>query len=107
MSSVPMPRDLSEEAVAEWLYVNSDPFNESRVPWGGLYDGERNKWRFLARAVRAMVSAKVREAAGLACRSPYSNTRSIVDYVVSRVMGDHPQGGHDEGRPARDEAPRG
>lgn len=27
--------------------------------------------------------------------------------IVSRVMGDHPAGGHDEGRPARGEAPRG
>lgn len=87
MSSVPMPRDLSEEAVAEWLYVNSDPFNESRVPWGGLYDGERNKWRFLARAVRALVSAKVREGAHLACHSPHSNPCFIVDYAVARVMG--------------------
>jgi hypothetical protein len=32
-----------------------------------------------------------------------------IDAIVARVMGDHPSnasGGHGEGRPARDEAPR-
>ena len=106
MSSVPMPRDLSEEAVAEWLYVNSDPFNESRVPWGGLYDGERNKWRFLARAVRALVREKVREAV-FAARDDADETDGHVNAIVARVLGDHPSsvsGGYDEPRPAREGA---
>lgn len=100
-----MPRDLSEEAVAEWLYVNSDPFNESRVPWGGLYDGERNKWRFLARAVRALLREKVREAVVRTNADARDGKWIIADEVVSRVLGDHPQGGHEaEGR---EDAPRG
>jgi len=56
-----MPQGLSQEAVAEWLHVSSDPFNESRCPWGGLYNSEREPWLFVARAVLALVSSKVRE----------------------------------------------
>lgn len=121
MSSVPMPRAMTEEAVAEWLYVNSDPFNESRVPWGGLYDGERNKWRFLARAVRALLREKVREAVDATkgatdpyCECDNSGTGGRIhvgfdatDAIVSRVLGDHPSsvsGGYDEPRPAREGA---
>jgi len=95
---VPMPRDLSEEAVAEWLYVNSDPFNESRVPWGGLYDGERNKWRFLARAVRALVEATGEKVARQAYHAGYSacvagidvTTRIDADvyFILARVIGE-------------------
>ena len=98
MSDVPMPRDLSEEAVAEWLFVHSDPFNESRVPWGGLYDGERNKWRFLARAVRALLRTKARAAVAGGYAEGYrdhrdrdftsdSDEQRHIDEVVSRVMG--------------------
>ena len=77
MSSVPMPRDLSEEAVARWVgdLVECDEVRPSAL-------------RYTAQAFLALVRAKVREAVDLACRSPYSNTRSIVDHVVSRVLGE-------------------
>ena len=115
LTPTPMPRDLSEEAVAEWLH---DDYEKSarvvgwktqeacRVPWKDLPAANQAVMLLTARAVLALVREKVREAADLACHSPYSNTRSIVDHVVSRVLGDHPQGGHGEGRPAREEAPR-
>ena len=103
---VPMPKDLSEEAVAEWLWrIFSEDVHPGFVsPWDEQVGWRRTSHERTARAVRALLRTKVREAAGLACRSPYSNTRSIVDYVVSRVLGDHPEGGHEaEGR----EVPRG
>lgn len=109
MSSVPMPRDLSEEAVAEWL----DDILECGDIMGSAF-------RRTARAVRALVERevakerastreKVREAVMLAqtidqlddepWRFAYSN-----DEIVSRVMGEQPKAGQGaEG----DQVPRG
>ena len=55
MSDVPMPRDLTEEAVAEWLGC---VYSEA-----GMYVGPRGAEGRLAmaRAVLALVEAKVRE----------------------------------------------
>ena len=111
MSSVPMPRDLSEEAVAEWLHniaAGSNP---------GMQVALR------ARAVRALVErevAKERASTREKVREAVRETIRVLDEIdlcdederciVSRVMGDHPSnasGGRDEGRPARGEAPRG
>ena len=104
MSDVPMPRDLSEEAVALWLQAHG----------GATYVS-------LARAVRALVRAKVREAveATKDATDPYCECDNrgtggrihlrfdATDAIIARVMGDHPSnasGGHEsEGR----EAPRG
>jgi hypothetical protein len=94
-----MPKDLSEEAVAEWLYdaavlmrMQSPGFPLDRyAEWDEVKPVVRGLWMATARAVLALVREKVREA---------------VD-IVSRVLGDHPQGGHDEARKGRGEAPRG
>ena len=113
MSSVPMPRDLSEEAVAEWV---------TRVYFGDAVGGPDEGDRAIARAVRALVERevakerastreKVREAVMLGSdagmRHGLHDIVVTIDSIVSRVLGDHPAGGHDEGRPAREEAPRG
>jgi len=112
VSDVPMPRDLSEEKVAVWLHAVLARDAEG-LPWP----------QALARAVRALVERevakerastreKVREAVMLAQTidqlddEPWHFAYSH-DEIVSRVLGDHPAGGHDEGRPARGEAPRG
>ena len=80
MSSVPMPRDLSEEAVAEWLHniaAGSNP---------GMQVALR------ARAVRALLREKVREAAMLGSdagmRQGLYDIVVSVDAIVSRVMGE-------------------
>lgn len=52
MRDVPMPRDLSEEKVAVWLHAVLARDAEG-LPWP----------QALARAVRALVREKVREAA--------------------------------------------
>lgn len=86
MSSVPMPRDLSEEAVAEWL--RAVYFADA---------GRSPSWaHFMARAVRALLREKVREAvdakhdAASICDKgdgwiEYDKTD---DEIVSRVLGE-------------------
>ena len=134
MSSVPMPRDLSEEAVAEWV---------TRVYFGDAVGGPDEGDRAIARAVRALVEREVAkerastrekvreaiEACAVDCgewadvygdrgdvvrcgvyRNASLSIRNEADEIVARVLGDPPSnasGGHDEGRPAREEAPRG
>lgn len=82
MSSVPMPRDLSEEAVAEWL------IDASGAP---SYGAEmmrdpvvRALWTPRARAVRALLREKVREAV----RATDPQGRMMQDQIVSRVLGE-------------------
>jgi len=70
VSSVPMPRDLSEDAVAEWLH---DDYEKSarvvgwktqeacRVPFADLPVANQQVMLMTARAVLALVEAKVRE----------------------------------------------
>ena len=86
MSSVPMPRDLSEEAVAEWLY--------------GLQVESPAQWRVMARAVRALLREKVREAADAAVRAVRFDPESLavaqsakgalgmVESIVADVLGE-------------------
>ena len=133
MSSVPMPRDLSEEAVAAFMREVCC-LNVQRIPAAELREWERSSgkegWRIVAAHVLAMIEAdrtkhralvreKVREAVVATTNRrevdvPLSeNTFTIRDEtddeIVSRVMGDPPStasGGHDEPS-GRDEAPRG
>lgn len=106
MSSVPMPRDLSEEAVAEWLH---DDYERSaravgwktqeacRVPFADLPVANQQVMLMTARAVLALVEAKVREAAvmdrgysrateGLRKGSYFIEYHMAVDEIVARVM---------------------
>lgn len=102
MSDVPMPRDFTEEEVAAFMREVCC-LNVQRIPAAELRAWEhasgKEGWRIVAAHVLAMIEAdrtkhrallreKVREAVDLACRSPYSNTRSIVDHIVSRVLGE-------------------
>ena len=122
-----MPRDLSEEAVARWLHddyeasarvVGWETQESCRVPWADLPAANQAVMLLTARAVRALVERevakeraltreKVREAVVRTNADARDGKWIIADEVVSRVLGDHPAGGHDEGRPARGEAPRG
>ena len=72
MSSVPMPRAMTEEAVARWLHGENHTYiRDTLGEWGRTWDaaspdertGEevRNVYRNLARAVRSLVEQKVRE----------------------------------------------
>ena len=115
MSDVPMPKDLSEEAVAEWLH---DDYEKSarvvgwktqeacRVPWKDLPAANQAVMLLTARAVLALVREKVREAITATRVQERRNDFTDDDEIGSRVLGDHPASGHDEGRPAREEAPR-
>ena len=79
MSSVPMPRDLSEEAVAEWLQSLA------------MQLGKRT-WKRQARAVRALLREKVREAVMLGSdagmRHGLYDIVVPIDAIVSRVLGE-------------------
>lgn len=107
MSSVSMPRDLSEEAVAEWLWrIFSEDVHPGFVsPWDEQVGWRRTSHERTARAVRALLEAKVREAVRYCVDD--DETDAYVASIVSRVLGDHPSnasGGHEaEGR----EVPRG
>ena len=84
---VPMPVDLSEEAVAEWLWdvssIKGDP------AWDDANSPSKEQAFAAARAVRALVREKVREAVDMTRGSPFSSD----DAIIARVM--------------REEAPRG
>lgn len=99
MSSVPMPRDLSEEAVAEWLH---DDYERSaravgwktqeacRVPFADLPVANQQVMLMTARAVLALVEAKVREALSEYQRPTvlggWSHDQEV-NAIVSRVLG--------------------
>jgi hypothetical protein len=107
-----MPRDLSEEVVAEWLWAVSSI--EGDPAWDDANSPSKEQAFAAARAVRALVEATGEKVARQAYHAGYSacvagidvTTRIDADvyFIFARVMGDHPQGGHEaEGR----EAPRG
>lgn len=103
MSDVPMPRDLTEEAVARW--VASTRAQGFDGPSGLLVLGsDRN----IARAVLAWCEAKVREAITATRVQERRNDFTDDDEIVARVMGkDGAKRGPDEGRQARGEAANG
>jgi hypothetical protein len=70
---VPMPRDLTEREVARWLQAE---YYGGPMPWP-RFDGQ-------ARAVLALVEAKVREGIRLACDTPADELSN--DEIVARVM---------------------
>lgn len=80
MADVPMPRDLSEEAVAEWIlrvygdHAGLSPGDLVSVPATAI-----------ASAVRALVEQKVREAVVEMKREPNPWIVSV-DGIVARVM---------------------
>lgn len=101
-----MPRDLSEEAVARWLHGENHTYiRDTLGEWGRTWDaaspdertGEevRNVYRNLARAVRSLVEQKVREAVREGYSLGMQNAVEDESGTVSRVLGDHPQGGHE------------
>jgi hypothetical protein len=95
-----MPRDLSEEAVAEWMVdvyygpgaISPGTVNKAR--------GALEMQRSLARAVRALVEATGEKVARQAYHAGYSacvagidvTTRIDADvyFILARVLGDHP-----------------
>ena len=116
----PMPRDLTEDAVAEWLFNASQEADPGET-WDDIVkDDEPTRGVVLrvTRAVLALVEAKVREGVDAA-----SNRREIEvpltkhsfrlrdetdDEIVARVMGeDGSKRGSDEGRQARGEVTNG
>ncbi len=100
---VSLPASCEVEALAEWLYETAQAAHPRgtpgfrETPWDRLGPDGRQQTRETARAVRALVEAKVREAvmetAGVAVylgmgddgRPEYDMER--VDGVVSRVLG--------------------
>lgn len=94
-----MPRDLSEEAVAEWIdAVSTAAYAESGVIRDAADDADQAAMVAGARAVLALVRAKVREAVVATtnrqevCVPLSENTFTIRDEtddeVVARVMGE-------------------
>lgn len=85
MSDVPMPRDLTEEAVARVLWDAQRP-DVDRLAWERIDRASRDGWLRMARAVLALVEAKVRE--GLAeYRRLLDTDCDYDDEIVARVMG--------------------
>lgn len=80
---IPMPSAMTEEAVAAWLFQTKHrgPLDE----YDRLQEFQKWAWRDAARAVLALVEAKVREAVAetLIARTEAGAT---VDTVVARVM---------------------
>ena len=89
MRSVPMPRDLSEEAVAEWLWrIFSEDVHPGFVsPWDEQVGWRRTSHERTARAVRSLVEQKVREAV-FAARDDADETEGHVNAIVARVLGE-------------------
>ena len=83
MSSVPMPRDLSEEAVARW--VASTRAHGFDGPSGLTVLGSD---RTIARAVLTLLRAKVREAAQVTSGIVATGRFTTFDAIVARVMGE-------------------
>lgn len=84
-----MPHNLSEEAVAEWLRTLA-VLNVQRLPSVPRPLAEshgREGWMLNARAVLALVEAKVREAVDAAARAKYPMMVAEMDEIVARVMG--------------------
>lgn len=85
MSDVPMPQGLSQEAVAEWV---------TRIYFGDTTGGADEGDRAIARAVLALLRAKVREAVEttmLGVSVPHKGHLiwdENVDGFVARVMGE-------------------
>jgi len=69
----PMPRDLTEEAVRGWLF--------------DAYGTPGPAWINMARAVLALVEAKVREAITATRVQERRNDFTDDDEIVARVMG--------------------
>lgn len=107
MADVPMPVDLSEEAVARLLWDAQRP-DVDRFAWEQIDRVSKDGWLRMARAVRALVlhevakeqaltRAKVREALVLTDHFiPLDYPplpRASIDAIVARVMGeDAPRG---------------
>jgi hypothetical protein len=97
MRDVPMPRDLTEEAVAEWAFLAAmGP--ESSETWATTDERTKEDVYRLARAVLALVSSKVREGVAGGYAEGYrdhrdrdftfdSDEQRHIDETVARVMG--------------------
>jgi len=103
MSDVPMPQGLSQEAVAEWLH---DDYERSaravgwktqeacRVPFADLPVANQQVMLMTARAVLALVEAKVREGVAhprervvaQSCGCCSDVVEITPDEIVARVM---------------------
>ena len=98
MSDVPMPQGLSQEAVAEWLRGRQSAWpvevypNTDRVSGGYFHREGLDAW--LARAVLALVEAKVREGVAhprervvaQSCGCCSDVVEITPDEIVARVM---------------------
>lgn len=93
MSSVPMPRDLSEEAVAMWLWDVSSI--EGDLAWDDANSPSKEQAFAAARAVRALLREKVREGVAhprervvaQSCGCCSDVVEITPDEIVARVMG--------------------
>ena len=80
-----MPKALSEEAVAKMLWDAQRP-DADRIEWGRLDRVSKDGWLRMARAVLALVRAKVREGV---CAGDVTDVldEDRADFIVDRVMG--------------------
>ena len=78
-----MPKALSEEAVAKMLWDAQRP-DADRIEWGRLDRVSKDGWLRMARAVLALVEAKVREGLIEWMREGFAPDASV---IVARVMG--------------------
>ena len=77
-----MPVDMSEEAVARLLWDAQRP-DADRFAWEQIDRMSKDGWLRMARAVLALVRAKVREAV----RATDPQGQMVHDEIVDRVMG--------------------
>lgn len=75
---MPLPADLTESALAEWLRDNATPGNRSLL---------KRDWEPVARAVRSLVEAKVRDAVFICNSDPDCDTIHESNEIVVQVMG--------------------
>lgn len=85
MPALPAPLSLTEPAVAEWLY-ESYWGSAHHAPFDYKLNG-KSDWNRQARAVLALVEAKVRESLAINCGPKGEPICSFCEECVRRVMG--------------------
>ncbi len=74
---MPLPADLTESALAEWLRDNATPGNRSLL---------KRDWEPVARAVRELVAERVAEAVRICRRRDATMGDDTAESIVAAVM---------------------